>query len=195
MKRKKFIKITGLSTAAIIVQSPAMLPEQSIQPEALFFKDDGLIPNNKYPLLVYRNAFTERGNKGADWLESRFAVNNWTNTWRWGVYPFHHYHSNTHEVLGVFKGNALLHLGGEKGQKVNVQEGDIIVIPAGVGHKCISHSDDFTVVGAYPDGLSPDLKRGEKGERPQADQNIAAVPLPSTDPLLGKNTGLVSSWK
>jgi uncharacterized protein YjlB len=65
--------------------------------------------------LLYRNAFSDRGNKGADWLEKKFAANNWTNSWRWGVYPFHHYHSNTHEVLGVFRGSALLHLGGEKG--------------------------------------------------------------------------------
>jgi len=167
---------------------------KSIQPEAIYFKDDGIIPNNKFPLLIYHNAFSERGSKGADWLETKFGEHNWTNTWRWGVYPFHHYHSNTHEVLGVFSGSALLHLGGEKGDKINVAAGDIIVIPAGVGHKCINHSDDFTVVGAYPNGLQPDLNKGEKGERPQTDKNIAAVPLPATDPLLG-NAGLLTIWK
>lgn len=98
-------------------------------------------------------------------------------------------------MLGVFSGSALLHLGGEKGEKVNVQAGDIIVIPAGTGHKCISHSDDFTVVGAYPNGMVPDLNKGDKGERPKTDKNIAAVPFPATDPLFDKEGGLVEAWK
>ena len=49
-----------------------------------------------------------------------------------------------------FTGSAVFHLGGEKGKKVNVKAGDIIVIPAGVGHKNLGASDDFGVVGAYP---------------------------------------------
>jgi uncharacterized protein YjlB len=195
MDRKKFIQAAGLSATALVFQSHAMKSARSIKPESFFFKDDGIIPNNKLPLLVYHDVFTQRGDKGAEWLEERFAANSWTNNWRWGVYPFHHYHSNTHEVLGVFSGTALLHLGGEKGEKVNVKPGDIIVIPAGVGHKCISHSEDFTVVGAYPNGLHPDLKRGEKGDRPQTDKNIAEVAVPATDPLLGKNAGAVEIWK
>jgi len=189
--RKQFIQAAGLTATAWIIQSDAM---SSIKPETFFFKDDGVIPNNKLPLLVYHDAFAARGDKGAEWLEEKFASNNWTNNWRWGVYPFHHYHSNTHEVLGVFSGSAQLHLGGEKGKKVIVHAGDIVVIPAGVGHKCLEHSDDFTVVGAYPNGLNPDLNRGEPGERPQTDKNIAAVPLPETDPLLGKNGGLLDAW-
>jgi uncharacterized protein YjlB len=194
MNRKRFISKLGLVLAAFIFNKRLMANEIA-QPESFYFKDDGQIPNSKYPLLLYHNAFTERGDKGADWLEQKFASNHWTNSWRWGVYPFHHYHSNTHEVLGVFSGSALLHLGGEKGKKVNVQAGDIIVIPAGAGHKCISHSDDFTVAGAYPNGLSPDLNRGETGERPQTDKNITAVPFPDTDPLLGKDNGLRKIWK
>ena len=196
MNRKKFIQLTAMSTTILGIQSIIMSDKHFIQPEKLFFKDDGTIPNNKLPLLLlYRDAFSQRGNKGADWLEEKFAENNWTNNWRWGVYPFHHYHSNTHEVLGVFSGSALLHLGGEQGEKVNVQAGDIIVIPAGVGHKCLTHTDDFTVVGAYPDGLQPDLKRGEKGERPQTDKNIAAIAKPSNDPLSGKKDGLNTNWQ
>lgn len=195
MKRGKFLKTAGLSVTGVFIQPALTVANQAIQPEAFFFKDDGVIPNSRYPLLLYRNVFTERGNKGADWLEGRFAANRWTNSWRWGVYPFHHYHSNTHEVLGVFSGSALLLLGGEKGRQQTVHAGDIIIIPAGVGHKCLSPSGDFTVVGAYPNGLSPDLNKGEKGERPQTDKNIAAVVLPETDPLLGKQEGLLKVWK
>jgi uncharacterized protein YjlB len=128
-------------------------------------------------------------------LEARFASNNWVNSWRWGVYAFHHYHSNTHEVLGVFSGSAELLLGGDQGQKVKVQAGDVIVIPAGVGHKCIWHDSDFTVVGAYPNGVDQDMNKGKESERPRADEKIASVPFPDEDPLFGKNEGLVKIWK
>ncbi|HTF20415.1 MAG TPA: cupin domain-containing protein [Chryseolinea sp.] len=168
---------------------------ETTDPKTFRFQDDGKIPNSNYPLLIYQRAFNLRGDEGAEWLEQRFASHDWMNTWRWGVYAFHHYHSNTHEVLGVFRGNALLHMGGEKGQKLEVSAGDIIVIPAGVGHKCLTHSDDFTVVGAYPGGLEPDLMKGTPDERPNADKRIAAVPLPLADPLLGRNQGLVTLWK
>jgi uncharacterized protein YjlB len=194
MNRKKFLSLAAGSVAGLII-SNKILAMENVKPQMLFFEDDGQIPNNKLPLLLYKAVSAERGDKGAEFLEAKFVSNNWTNSWRWGVYPFHHYHSNTHEVLGVFKGDALLHLGGEKGQKVKVQAGDVIVIPAGVGHKCLSHSNDFTVVGAYPNGMQPDLNKGEQNERPQTDKNIAAVPFPDTDPWSGKEEGLEKVWK
>ncbi|SKB35813.1 Uncharacterized protein YjlB [Parapedobacter luteus] len=163
--------------------------------EKYLFNDDGLIPNSHYPLLLYRACFKARGSEGAVWLEKHFRQNDWYNSWQAGIYPFHHYHSTSHEVLGCFSGNALLQLGGEKGRQMNVQAGDIMIIPAGVGHKCIRHSPDFIVVGAYPDGKDWDLLRGEDGERPQADQNMAQVPLPKTDPYFGMENGLLTYWK
>ena len=128
------------------------------------------------PLLLYRSALSNGAN--ARDLQKQFAANNWTNSWDNGVYSFHHYHSTSHEVLGIYKGSALLHLGGEKGEKLTVKAGDVIVIPAGVGHKNLGASNDFGVVGAYPDGRSWDLLKGEPGERPKADKNIAALPVP-----------------
>ncbi|MDT0686451.1 cupin domain-containing protein [Autumnicola psychrophila] len=163
-----------------------------MKPEKYFFKDDGSIPNNKLPLLLYKNAFSERGGSGAEWLEHHFLENNWRNSWRNGVFSYHHYHSNTHEVLGVYSGSALLQLGGEKGEKLEVTAGDIIVIPAGVGHKNLG-GEDFHIVGAYPDGMEHDMNYGKESERPKADENIAEVPLPGTDPLLGKE-GLPKIW-
>jgi uncharacterized protein YjlB len=165
-----------------------------MQPDKFFFEDDGYILNSKLPLLLYRNAFHKRGREGAAWLEERFGENNWSNAWRNGVYSYHHYHSTSHEVLGVYSGSARLQLGGVKGQIVDVETGDVIIIPAGVGHKNLGSSSSFRVVGAYPNGSSYDLKTGEKDERPQAGKNIAAVPLPSTDPLLGKDSGLTKIW-
>ena len=164
-----------------------------MKPENYFFEDDGKIPNNKLPVLLYKDAFKERENAGAEWLERRFSENNWTNSWRNGVFDYHHYHSNTHEVLGVYSGKALLQLGGEEGEKLEISAGDVIVIPAGVAHKNLS-SENFAVVGAYPGGRDQDMNYGKEGERPQVDRNIAAVPIPETDPLLGTEEGLAEIW-
>ncbi|MDR9364333.1 MAG: cupin domain-containing protein [Balneolaceae bacterium] len=165
-----------------------------MQPESFFIEDDGSIPNNRLPLLIYRDVFTDRDSAGARWFENKFKQNNWYNSWRNGVFSYHHYHSNTHEVLGVYSGSAKLLMGGESGIKVDVSTGDVIIIPAGVGHKNLGSSRNFGVVGAYPNGSGYDLKTGKQGERPQADKNISEVPVPSTDPLQGTNAGLPTIW-
>lgn len=166
----------------------------TMKPDEFFLKDDGVIPNNKLPVLLYKNAFSERGETGAKWLEEQFEKQNWSNSWRNGVHNFHHYHSNTHEVLGVYNGTALLQLGGEQGEKVRVTAGDILILPAGVGHKNLEE-ENFKVVGAYPGGREYDMNYGKEEERPTADKNIAAVPVPESDPFLGKDKGLASIWK
>ncbi|AWH84596.1 hypothetical protein HYN59_05450 [Flavobacterium album] len=157
------------------------------------FEDDGKIPNSVFPLIVYKNAF-DPGENLADVMEETFAKNNWKNAWRNGVYPYHHYHSITHEVLGVYKGSAQLHMGGENGQKLDVEAGDVLVLPAGTGHKKISASEDFAVLGAYPGGVEYDLLTGKDSERVKALENIAKVPFPDNDPLLG-NEGIQEFWK
>lgn len=160
----------------------------------LKFKDDGTIPNSKLPLLIYKNVFSEE-KADADFITKHFEDRNWSNSWKNGVYDYHHYHSNTHEVLGVYSGYATILFGGEEGSAFSIEEGDAIAIPAGVGHKLIQASEDFGVIGAYPDGMSYDLKKGNTEERPEADQNIEKVPLPDTDPVYGKMEGLVSLWR
>lgn len=191
MNRKQFITVLvpglvsfGISTTGIA---------QAMQAGQHLFKDNGTIPNSKFPLLLYKNAFSQRNETGAAWLEKRFANHNWTNSWRNGIYSFHHYHSTSHEVLGIFSGRVLLHLGGEDGKIIEVEAGDILIIPAGVGHKNVG-SERLGVVGAYPEGKSWDLNRGLAGERPQTDKNIAALPIPLTDPLFGRHEGLPKIW-
>lgn len=164
-----------------------------MKPTTFSFEDDGIIPNSKYPVLIYEDFFSERGDAGAEWLEKKFAENNWTNSWRNGVYNYHHYHSNTHEVLGVYEGTAVLQLGGEEGEKLQVSAGDVIVIPAGVAHKNLG-SENFKVVGAYPEGKAHDMNTGKEDERPEADKNIAAVPIPEYDPVEGKEGDLKLIW-
>ena len=106
-----------------------------VQPEQLNFKDDGIFPNSPLPLLFYHQALTTEAKDPASIFAERFAENGWTNSWRNGVYFFPHYHSTSHEVLGVYSGTATLRLGGERGKNVEVRAGDVIVIPAGVAHQ------------------------------------------------------------
>nr|WP_240795509.1 cupin domain-containing protein [Aquibacillus halophilus] len=66
-----------------------------------------------------------------------FRTNNWKNSWTGGVFSYHHFHSNSHEVLGVISGQAKIMFGGNHGLSLNIYAGDAVVIPAGVGHKHI----------------------------------------------------------
>jgi uncharacterized protein YjlB len=159
------------------------------------FEDDGVFPNSRLPLLIYPAAIAP-AEASPEAMEELFAANGWPPAWRYTVYPFHHYHSNAHEVLGVASGRARLMLGGPKGRAFEVAAGDVIVIPAGVVHQQLSKSADFLIVGGYPAGnTSRDLLRGEAGERPAADQRIAAVPLPKTDPVAGADGPLPAHWR
>jgi uncharacterized protein YjlB len=159
------------------------------------FIDDGIVPNSKYPVIVYHHVLDREGDAAAVFLENRFAENGWTNAFRWRVYNYHHYHTNTHEVLGVYAGNALLQLGGPKGEKLHVRVGDVIILPAGTGHIALSYSDDFAVVGAYPDGKEPDLIKLEDVRPDIVREQVDAVPVPAHDPLYGDAAGAIfSSW-
>jgi uncharacterized protein YjlB len=101
--------------------------QQIVQPEQLDFKDDGIFPNSPLPLLCYRQVLAPDTEDPASIFEERFAENDWTKSWRDGVYSFPHYHSTSHEVLGVCSGTANLRLGGEHGQNVEVQTGDVLL--------------------------------------------------------------------
>ena len=73
------------------------------------------------------------------------------------MYHEAHYHSTTHEGLGVFRGNARLRFGAsdddstDDGVEINVKVGDVIVIPAGIAHCAITESGGFCMVGSYPE--------------------------------------------
>jgi len=166
-----------------------------ISPKPFYFQDNGGIPNSILPLLVYRSVTSRSGPDAAEWFQTVFTRNGWMNAWRWGIYPYHHFHSNTHEVLGVFSGEAMLVLGGPDGLQLKVETGDVLVIPAGVGHRCISFSPEFCVLGAYAGGGKPDMNTGMPGERPGVDHRIAAVPLPDADPLGVIEGGLLALWR
>jgi uncharacterized protein YjlB len=166
-----------------------------VQPEAIRFEDDGAIPNNRLPFLVYPGAVAVRGADPAAIFEAIFAANDWRGAWRNGVYPFPHYHSIAHEVLGIARGEARVRFGGAHGRVLTVRPGDVVVIPAGVGHQNLGSSPDLLVVGAYPGGAEWDLCRGRPEERPRVLENIAKVPLPSADPVYGTDGPLLEHWR
>ncbi|MGD9317724.1 MAG: hypothetical protein PVG56_12880 [Anaerolineae bacterium] len=72
--------------------------------------------------------------------------------------------------------------------------GDVLIIPTGVAHKNLGSSPDFGVVGAYPRGQRPDMNYGRPGERLQADERIAGVPLPQADPVFGGGGLCMDHW-
>ena len=169
-------------------------------PEALMiegyrFADDGQVPNNpRLPLLVYLGAL-ETGDDAAASCVALFDRNGWTGAWKNGVYPHHHYHSSAHEVLGIASGWVRVRLGGEGGQSVELRAGDVVVIPAGVAHKNEGASPDLLVVGAYPRGQNPDLRRPGAADHACALPSIAAVPLPAGDPVHGPSGPLLERWR
>ena len=106
-----------------------------VKPLTFVFADDGLIPNNPMPFLVYKGAVEVANGHPEKTIEGLFGANGWGAMWRNGVYDFLHYHSRIHEALAVARGRAKLRLGGSRGRTINVKAGDVAIIPAGVGHQ------------------------------------------------------------
>lgn len=161
-------------------------------PETFTFPGDGAFPNSPLPVLVYRGLDLAADAARA---EEAFAAHNWLGAWRDGIFPFHHFHSTAHEVLAIVGGSARVTLGGPGGQTFDVGHGDVLVLPAGTGHRNEGSSGDFLVVGAYPDGMDWDLRRGDPDQYEEAQRNISAVPLPDADPVFGANGPLSRLWR
>jgi uncharacterized protein YjlB len=163
-----------------------------MEPERYTFEDDGGIPNSSLPVLIYRGV--EAASEAAA-CEKLFAANDWIPDWRDGIFSFHHFHSIAHEVLGIVAGRATVMLGGPSGREFEAARGDVLVLPAGTGHCNRGSSPDLLVVGAYPDGMPWDLRRGDPAEHDEAIANIRVVPLPRADPVEGQDGPLGELWR
>lgn len=168
--------------------------KQNLAVETHFFADDGIVPNNTLPLVLYRGALGGEGDL-ASRCEAMFEANGWPGAWRNGIYGHHHYHSTAHEVLGIARGSARVRLGGESGATVELRAGDVAVIPAGVAHKRESASGDLLVIGSYPQGQRPDVCRADAASHGKSAGNVGRVALPPCDPVTGAAGPLLDCWR
>ena len=167
----------------------------AIKPRFIEFRDTASIPNNpSLPVLIYEAA-VEVTDDLAGTIETIFERNDWPPQWRNGIYDYDHYHSTAHEALGIAGGEAVVILGGSNGEEVSLFPGDVVVLPAGTGHRRIRASSDFLVVGAYPAGQNWDIISADEPEKKStAVRRIAQVPLPLKDPLVGEQGPLMHLW-
>jgi uncharacterized protein YjlB len=173
----------------------ATKPLQNVNIIRHIFSDDGIFPNNGLlPLLVYQKAFQIPLREESEMVKELLETNSWTNAWEDGIYDYHHYHSTAHEVLVVAEGSARVQFGGPQGVTLTLEAGDVIVIPAGVAHKRLDHTETFTCIGAYPTGQIYDMNYGKNEERERAERNIKNLPLPESDPVYGNDGPLIKNW-
>jgi uncharacterized protein YjlB len=166
-----------------------------VEPLAIVFGDDGLVPNNPMPFLVYRGVVAVQNDHPEKTIERLFGANGWGDMWRNGIYDYLHYHATVHEALGIARGHARVRFGGDHGKEFDVSAGDVAILPAGTGHQCLSASPDFSVVGAYPPGAKMQVTRPTPENHRKALQTIPKVKLPKADPVMGENGPLVRLWK
>ncbi|NHO20189.1 cupin domain-containing protein [Acetobacter oeni] len=166
----------------------------AVTPNAFRLQPHDWVPNNpNLPVLHYRGVIDPDVADPAVAFEEMLTRNGWTPLWRWGVYTFHHFHSTAHEVLGVARGSATLTIGGPGGKEMKVEAGDLIVLPAGTGHKNEGSSEDFLVVGAYPPDQDFDLQRQAISADTIAQMDRLA--FPHSDPVSGANGPLTALWR
>jgi uncharacterized protein YjlB len=166
-----------------------------IEPLGFTFADDGIIPNNRLPFLVYKGAIDVDNGHPEKTIEGLFGANGWGDMWRNGVYDYLHYHATVHEALGIACGRARVRFGGDRGREIEIAAGDVAILPAGTGHQCLSASKNFSVVGAYPPGAKMHVTLPTPEHHAKALKTIPAVKLPKTDPVLGEKGPLVRLWK
>ncbi|KAA8904585.1 hypothetical protein TRICI_005455 [Trichomonascus ciferrii] len=96
------------------------------QPETYYLEPTKFVPNSKHPVLVYRSVLpTPVDEESATEFLQR---HNWTKL-----------------VSRSPKDNE------DDGMKLDVSQGDVLVIPAGISHCSLETRDDYRVIGMYPD--------------------------------------------
>ena len=146
---------------------------------------DKPFPGNEIELRLYRAVFSEAQAGLNAKFSNLFSDNGWSVPWVNGVYAFHHFHAEAHEVLGCAAGWVLVQMGGPNGPEVRLEAGDAVLIPAGVAHKNIDSSADYRILGSYPHAQEPDLRRGISHEWNEVLDKIAHVQLWEKDPVTG----------
>ena len=147
---------------------------------------DKPFPGNEIELQLYRAVFNNDQTELDAKFRKLFSNYGWSIPWINGVYGFHHFHAEAHEVLGCASGWVVVQIGGPNGPKFKLTAGDAMLIPAGVAHKNIDSSIDYSILGSYPHGQEPDLRRGNPDEWNEVLNKISLVRLWDRDPITGK---------
>jgi uncharacterized protein YjlB len=165
---------------------------QPRQPELLTLEPDPKMPNSQVPVLIYRGTANGDGLEGL--FRQVFSANGWAGLWTGAIFGYDHFHSNAHEVVGVVSGEAILGLGGATGQRVTVGEGDVVILPAGTGHRRVRGSSDFMVIGAFPVGQEEHDIYTDLHSCADYRARIEAIPIPP-DPAYGETGALAAAWR
>ncbi len=166
----------------------------SLHVETVMLVDDGQVPNHPhYPLVLYHGAFLGAGTED---VIATFRANGWQGAWVNGIFPYHHYHARSHEVLANVGPAVQVQFGGASGPVLSFKTGMAVVIPAGGGHCRLSEGAGLRIVGAYPRGQEDwDLKRADRPtDYAAAKAEIAEVARPLLDPVVGSGGPLLEHW-
>lgn len=165
-------------------------------PSAIYLQAKAAMLNNSHlPVLIYRKVFDDKTANKDKQFQHYFTQNDWKGIWKDGLYDYDHFHSSSHEALGVASGTVEVQLGGEGGKTLTLEAGDLIVLPAGTGHKRVRGSENLVIIGAYPAGQENyDICRSRTDTSGAIETAIAAVPLPQSDPLYGASGPLPQQW-
>lgn len=160
-------------------------------PRTRLFAPSGGVPNNpSLPVLIYARALPA---SPAD-IEAHLGANGWECRWRDGIFDYHHFHTTAHETLALARGWARVLLGGEDGEAFDLAAGDVLVLPAGTGHKRLTASRDLLVIGAYPPRQDYEIEKPDESRLKTALETIAGVALPNADPVGGAAGALPRLW-
>lgn len=161
--------------------------------ETYFLQGNGRVPNSYLPLLIYRSVIEGTPPE----MEEVFRGNEWPPDWHtsFGMYPKHHFHSDTHELIAVTRGSLVGRFGGHDGITATLAAGDIVVIPAGVGHFGETITEDLRLTGAFPAGYAiHDFRLGYPEEYARMVERVQRVPVPAFDPVYGAGGPLTQLW-
>ncbi|EXJ95134.1 hypothetical protein A1O1_00253 [Capronia coronata CBS 617.96] len=148
------------------------------------------IPNTSIqgkPLMIYHSVFPD---PTASAIESHLkSVGVVSPAWRYTMFTETHFHSSSHEVLSIAAGSAKCCFGGEENEgrvEPVLQKGDVVIVPAGVGHRLLEDYGGFQMVGSYPTGKSWDMCYGRAGEEAKV-KTIADLGWFKRDPIYGED--------
>src|SRR4051794_25360648 len=87
--KRTFERVTGRGKPSTRQARNAVVNRK---PRTFAFKDDGTIPNNRLPAVLYPQCVAlERATDPAAVFEQLFEANGWNQSWRNGIYGYAHY--------------------------------------------------------------------------------------------------------